>query len=93
MNVYKKQTRRHRKQIMVMKGEKGGDEINQAFGINRYTVLYIKQITNKDLWFSTGNYTQYFVTIYKRKESGKQCVCIYTHTYILTHIYNMNMYN
>ena len=71
MNVYKKQTRRHRKQIMVMKGEKGGDEINQAFGINRYTVLYIKQITNKDLWFSTGNYTQYFVITYMGKESEK----------------------
>ena len=26
-----------------------------------YTLLYVKQVTNKDLLYSTGNYTQYFV--------------------------------
>ena len=26
-------------------------------GINRYTLLYIKEVTNKDLLYSTGNYT------------------------------------
>ena len=67
--------------LMVMKGEKGGDEINQAFGINRYTVLYIKQITNKDLWFSTGNYTQYFVISHKGKESEKEYISGKRHMY------------
>ena len=30
-------------------------------GIDTYTLLYIKQITNKDLLDSTGNSTQYSV--------------------------------
>ena len=32
-----------------------------------HTLLYIKQMTNEDLLFSTGNYTQYFLITYKRK--------------------------
>ena len=48
---------------MVTKGESGdgggeeGDKLNQEFIINRYTLLYIKQINNKVLLYSTGNYT------------------------------------
>ena len=50
---------------------------NKDAGINLDT-QYIKQITNKDLLYSTGNYTQYFAIAYKRKESEKIgiCVCI-----------------
>ena len=58
--------------LMVTKGERGWGEINQEFGINRYTLLYIKQINNKDLLYSTGNYTQCFVISYKGKESEKK---------------------
>ena len=50
---------------MVTNGERWG-RINVEFGINRYTLLYIKQI-NKDLLYSAGNYTQYFVITYKGK--------------------------
>ena len=35
--------------------------------INRYTLLYIKYINSEDLLYSTGDYVQYFVTIYDRK--------------------------
>ena len=45
----------------------GGWWIDQQFGINIYTLLYIKQITNKDLLYSTGNYIQYLVITYNRK--------------------------
>ena len=72
MNLFtkQKQTHRHRKQIYdYRRGKVGG--INQKFGIKRYTLPYIKQITNKDLLYSTGNYTQYFVITYKGKESKK----------------------
>ena len=41
--------------LWLPKGKGGG--INQEFGVKIYTVLYIKQITNKDLLQSTGNYT------------------------------------
>ena len=43
---------------MVTKGEESIG-INQEFGINIYTLLYIKQMTIKDLPYSTGNYIQY----------------------------------
>ena len=38
----------------------------------------IKQITNKDLVYSIGNYTQYFVIIHK----GKYSVCVFVYIYI-----------
>ena len=66
---------------MVTKGERGVDRgIYQEVGINIYTLLYIKQITNKDLLYGTGNYTQYFVITCKSKESEKDmyvCVGVY----------------
>ena len=34
--------------------------------------LYIKQITNMDILYSTGNSTQYFVITYKGNESEKE---------------------
>jgi len=39
--------------LMVNKGKRGG--INWETGIDIYTLLYIKQITNKDLLYSEGN--------------------------------------
>ena len=43
-----------KKKLMVTRG-KGERGINWEFGINIYTLLYIKQITDKDLLHSTGN--------------------------------------
>ena len=42
---------------MVTRDMEGG--INWEVGIDMYTLLYTKQITNKDLLYSTGNSTQY----------------------------------
>ena len=39
--------------LMVTKGEGGG--MNWETGIDIYTLLYIKYITNKNLLYSTGN--------------------------------------
>ena len=46
--------------LMVTKRDSGGrgGEINEDFGINIYTLLYIKEINNRDLLYSTGNYIQ-----------------------------------
>ena len=41
-----------------------------------YTLLYIKQITNKDLLYSTENSTQYSVMTYVGKESEKGGICL-----------------
>ena len=45
----------------------GGVGINWEIGIDIYTLLYIKQITNNSLRYRTGNYTQYFVINYNGK--------------------------
>ena len=75
-----KQTRRHREQTSGYQRGKGGGGINQEFGIN--TLQYIKQINNKDLLYSTGNYTRYFAITYKGKESEKEYIDTYIHIYI-----------
>ena len=41
-------------------------------GIDMYTLPYLKQITNKDLLYSTGNSAQYSVITYIRKEFEKK---------------------
>ena len=51
--------------------------INWEIGINIYTLLYIEQITNKNLPYSTGNSTQYSVMTYMEKESRKEWMYVY----------------
>ena len=56
---------------MVTSWERGG-EINKEIGIDIYTLLYIKQIANKDLLYSTWNSTQYSIMTHIRKEPKKE---------------------
>ena len=66
-------------------GDKGG-VLNWEIGIDIYTIycihytyilLYIKQLTNKDLLNSTGNSTQYSVMTYNGKELIKERIYVY----------------
>lgn len=53
---------------MVTKGgNEGEDEINWKFGINMYTLLYIKEVIKKDLLYSIENYTEHYVITYMEK--------------------------
>ena len=63
----------------------GGGGINWKIGIDVYTLLYIKYITNKELLYSTGNSTQYSLMVYmgNLKKSGD----IYLYIYISIYIY------
>ena len=84
INLFTKQKQTHRfeNKLMVTKGERCGGGINYEFGINIYRLLYIKEITNKNLLCSTGNSTQYSVIAYMTKEYKKKkrrediCICI-----------------
>ena len=58
--------------LWLPKGKGSGGGINQEYGIERYILLYVKQISNKDLLYSTGNYIQYLVITYNGKESEKK---------------------
>ena len=76
MNLYikQKQTHRHRQQIYgYQRGKWVG--INQEIEINIYTLLHLKQITNKDLQYSTGYYTHYYIRIIIFKK-----ICMYVYT-------------
>ena len=53
--------------------------MNLEIGTDIYTVLYINQITNKNLLYTTGNATQYSVMAYMgktllQKKSGYICM-------------------
>ena len=46
--------------------------INQDFGFNRYKLLYIKLLCNKDSLYNTGDCIQYLVIAHDGKESEKK---------------------
>ena len=91
-----KQTHRHRQQIYGYQRGKGRG-INQELRISIYKLLY--KINNKDLLYTTGNYSQYLVITYNGKEFLKNLYIykyIYTHTlciyiHILCHIPETNL--
>ena len=43
------------------KGRGKGGGAKQGYGIKRYKLLCIKQISNKDILYSTGNYSHYLI--------------------------------
>ena len=57
-------------------GGRGGG-INWEIEIDIHTLLYIKQITHKDLLYSTGNSTHYPVMTYMGKESKKEWIYVH----------------
>ena len=61
---------------MDTKGE-GVGRINQEFGVKIDPLLYTKQITNKDLLYSTGSYTQYLIISYNGREYKKEYIYIF----------------
>ena len=84
MNQLTKQKLSHRciKQLTVTKGERQcvggcGGGINWESGLDRDTLLHMKQTTNKHLLDSTGNSTQYSVMTYMGIESKKEWIYVY----------------
>ena len=74
MHLFKKQKQTHIgiETNLWVYGRK--DEL--GVGINRYVLLYIKQINDKDLLYSTGNSIQYVVITFNGKEYEKEYVYI-----------------
>ena len=46
---------------MVGRGEGWGEGIVREIGMDMYTLLYLKWITNKDILYSTWNSVQFYV--------------------------------
>ena len=61
--------------MVTSRGREGG--INWEIGIDIYTLLCIKQITNKNLLYSTRNSIQYSVMTYMGIESKKEWIYVY----------------
>ena len=74
MNLFtkQKQTYRYQKQTYGYQSRNAEGRDKSGAGINIHTLLYIREIINKDLLYSTGNVTQYSVITYMRKESEKE---------------------
>ena len=53
------------------------EESDREFGINMYTMLYLKWITNKVLLYSIGNSAQYYVSAWMGGEFGGEWIHIY----------------
>ena len=77
MNLFTKQKESQRcKKKLLVTGQ--GRWKNWEIGKDIYILLYsIKQITSKNLLYSTGNFTQYFLMTYMRKESKREWIYEY----------------
>ena len=63
--------------LMFTKGEMWWGGVNQRIGIDVYTLLYIKQIGNKDLLYRTGKFNQHCIITYMGKEFEKEWIYVY----------------
>ena len=57
---------------MVARGEGCREVIIKEFGMERYTLLYLKWITNNVLQYSTGNSAQCYVAAWMGEKFGEQ---------------------
>ena len=58
-------------------GRMGGRGIVWEFGMERYTLLYLKWITNKDLLYSTWNSVQCYVADWMGRKFGGEWIYVY----------------
>ena len=63
--------------LMVARGEGWREGIVREFGMDMYTVLCSKWITNRDLLYSMGNSAQCYVAAWM----GGECWGEWTHTH------------
>ena len=54
-----------------------GERIVREFGMHMYTPQYLKQITNKDLLYSTRNSAQCHVAAWMGEEFGGEWIHVY----------------
>ena len=73
MNLLTNQKQPHRlgEGTWGCRGEEWGDDVVRELGMDMYTLLYLKWITNKELLNSTGSSAQYYVTAWMGGEFGE----------------------
>ena len=62
-----------------------GEGAIREFGVDMYTLLYLKWITNKDLPHSTGNHAQCSVAAWMGGEFGGELVyvCLWLSSFVV----------
>ena len=70
--IKQKQTYRFRKRIYGCLGER-----DRELGMDIYTLLYVKGISNKVLLYSTGNSAQCYIAAWMGGEFGRIDTCIH----------------
>ena len=63
--------------LMFVWGKDEGEEIVRGFGMDRYTLLYLKWITNKNLLNTTRNSAQCYVAALMKGEFGGEWIHVY----------------
>ena len=58
-------------ELILARGKDLGKGQLREFGMDMYTLLYLKQITNKNLPYSTWNSAQYYVAVWIGGELGE----------------------
>ena len=76
MNISTKQKQTYRENRLAVAKSGGWGGKDREFGISRYKLLYIGQINNKVLLYSTENHIQYPVTNHNVKEYKTRYTCI-----------------
>jgi len=54
-----------------------GERMVREFGMDMYTLLYLKWITNKDVLYSTRNSAQRYVVAWLGREFGEEWIHVY----------------
>ena len=72
-----KETRKLREWTYSCKGEGWGEGIARGFGMNMYTLLYLRWVTNKDLLSSTWNSAQCYMAAWMKGEFWGEWIHVY----------------
>ena len=62
---------------LLNRGKDEGEGIVRGVGMDMYTLLYLKWITNKDLLYNTWNCTQCYVATWMGREFGGEWIHVY----------------
>ena len=62
---------------LVARGQGGGKGIAGEFGMDMYTLIYLKWIVNKDLLYSTWNSAQCYVAAWMGGDFGGEWIHVY----------------
>ena len=69
-------------QLMVTRQGRLREGTVREFGTDKYILLYLKWIIHKDLFYSTGNSAQCYVTAWVGGELGGEWIQVYIYGWV-----------